>query len=194
MTIIMPTYIEGERITLDIPVEPTFELAVEAYKEIEQSRENLSRFLPWANSTTKPEHYFSYLLNYAAQGYKDKTKFAYIIRNKITGKFLGVIDLNKADNENKSTEIGYWLSDNATGHGYMHEAVKTLEKAAFENGFNRIVILNATDNMPSVNVAKNAGYTLEGVMKEYRLSGDGTKFLDANLWAKTKSQWEKENE
>ena len=192
MTIKLPTHIESDRITLDIPLEPTFELAEEIYAEVDFSRQDLLKFLPWPKSTNRAEDYFLYLANYCEQGYKDGVKFSYIIRSKETGKFLGIVDLIHIDNIHKSTEIGYWLSSHATGHGYMTEAVRALEKAAFENGVVRIVIRNATTNIPSANVAKNAGYVLEGVMRQSHIAVDSDELLDTNLWSKLKSDWEKE--
>lgn len=192
MTIQLPTQIESERLILTIPLGPTFELAKEIYAEIDYSRQTLMKFFPWPKSTTRPEHYFLYLANQCEAGYKNGTKFSYVIRNKKTGQFLGIVDLMKIDNDNKSGEIGYWLSDHATGNGYMTEAVRALDKAAFENGIERIIIRNATTNIPSANVAKNAGYVLEGVMRQAHISVDGNSLFDTNLWSKIKSDWEKE--
>ena len=189
----LPEKIETDRLILSIPVEPTFELAKEAYAEIDKSRDNISRFLPWPMSTHSAETYFIYLVNYCKNGYEENSKFAYIITNKETGKFLGVLDICSVDHELKRGEFGYWLSDSASGHGYMSEALKALEKTAFQNGFNRLIIRNAPENHKSVNVAKNAGYILEGVMRQDHLSVDGKEFLDVNIWGKTKEQWEKEN-
>lgn len=192
MTIQLPKTIESERIILSVPLDPSFELAKEIYEEVDFSREDLLKFLPWPKTTTKPEHYFLYLATSCDQGYKDGTKFAYVIRHKNTGKFLGIVDLMKVDNVHRSAEIGYWLSSRATGNGYMTEAVRALEKAAFENGVNRIIIRNATTNKPSANVARNAGYILEGVMREAHVAVDSDELLDTNLWSKLKSDWEKE--
>ena len=192
MDIQLPAQIESERLILTVPLDPSFELAKEIYAEVDFSRKDLLKFLPWPKFTTRPEHYFLYLANSCEQGYNNGSKFAYVIRNKETGKFLGIVDLLKVDNVHKSAEIGYWLSSHATGNGYMTEAVRALEKAAFENGVNRIIIRNATDNIPSANVAKNAGYVLEGVMRQAHIAVDSDELLDTNLWSKLKSDWEKE--
>ena len=113
MAILLPKIIESERLILSVPLEPTFELAKEIYAEIDYSRKDLLKFLPWPEFTTKPEHYFLFLANSCEQGYKNGTNFTYVIRNKQTGKFLGVVDLIHVDNTHKSAEIGYWLSSRA---------------------------------------------------------------------------------
>ena len=93
----------------------------------------------------------------------------------------------EVNQKHKSGEIGFWLSKNARGKGYMTEAVKALEAEAFKQGLNRIVIRNDIENLPSVNVAKNAGYHLDGVMRQERFSEAKNRFRDSNIWSKLKS-------
>ena len=182
-----PLKIESERIELNGIVAPTFELAKEVYAYIEKSRTHLERFLPWVDATKSPEDEFI-ALNSFAQGFDKKTNFAYFIREKHTHQFLGAVELMNVDTKKLSGEIGYWLSIEACGKGYMLEAVKALEKVAFKQGLNRIVIRNDTKNLKSANVSKNAGYLLEGVLREYELDQKTGKFRDVNLWSKLKSE------
>ena len=69
----------------------------------------------------------------------------------------------------------------------MQEAVKSLEKTAFEAGLNRIIIRNDTNNTRSVNVAKSCGYHLDGVMRQDKWSDIFQKFVDSNVFSKLKS-------
>ena len=94
--------------------------------------------------------------------------------------------------ENKSGEIGYWLADDAVGHGYMQEAIRALESEAFKAGLNRIVIGNDTQNVRSAHVAKRCGYVLEGIMRQDAWDGYHKRFRDCNIWSKLKSEWEQE--
>ena len=186
----MPERIEGERIFLVRPFPATFELAKEIFEKVDLSRDNFRKWLPWVDSTKTPEaEYEGWLLGWCLNHWKDGKGFAYIIRDKKTNVLLGAIDLMNYSEENKSAEIGYWLSDDAVGHGYMTEAVKILESVGFEQGLNRIVIHNDTENTRSVNVPKRCGYHLDGVRRQVFWSSYWQSFRDGNEWSKLKSEW-----
>ncbi|MBO4284693.1 MAG: GNAT family N-acetyltransferase [Alphaproteobacteria bacterium] len=182
-----PKKIKSNRIELTGVHKPTFELANEIYHHIEESRAHLEVFLPWADTTKSPEDEFVALKDFA-QGFDQKTNFAYIIREKNTHRFLGCIELMNVDTKNLSAEIGYWLSKKACGNGYMLEAVRALEKVAFEKGINRIVIRNDVKNIKSAHVARNAGYHLDGVLREIRFNDKTKQFDSSNVWSKLKSE------
>lgn len=76
------------------------------------------------------------------------------------GVFLG------GDVYKKSAELGYWLAEEYWGKGIMTEAVKRICAEAF--GAYDIVRIYAepfAHNAGSRKVLENAGFTLEGVMK-----------------------------
>lgn len=189
----LPKQIESERIVLKHPVKPTFKLAEELYAIIDKSRNTLREWFPWPDKTNSPEDEFSYyLMGFYQKRWDEGTAFGYIIFDKKTKRILGNINLCSVDEKNKSAEIGFWLSDKATGHGYMQEAVHALESVAFATGINRIVIKNDTDNIRSVHVAKRCGYVLEGVMRKDAWDEFHGRFRNTNVWSKLKSDWEKE--
>lgn len=182
-----PNKIDSERIFLERPYPVTLELAKEIYAGVKSCRSYLGEWLPWANATYSLEDEMSYLKDWCEAHWENGEGFAYLIREKETKKFLGIIDLLKVNQKHKSAEIGFWLLKDETGKGYMSEAVKALEKEVFKQGFNRIVIQNDTQNTPSANVAKNAGYHLDGVMRQDRWCEDKNRFRDSNIWSKLKS-------
>ena len=55
-------------------------------------------------------------------------------------------------------ELGAWLVQNATGKGYMSEALVALEKELFKFGFDKITLDIDDGNTKSENVAKRNGY------------------------------------
>ena len=176
--------IETERLILERPKPITFELAKEIYRVVDDSRDTLKVWLAWAEKTLSVEDEFIALHDYMDKRWEDKTGFAYLIRLKSTNEFLGMIDFVKVDEVKKVAEIGYWLGTHATGKGYMTEAVCTLETEAFKNGLHRVVIRNEVENIKSANVAKNAGYHLDGVMREDRINLQTGAFSDTNVWSK----------
>lgn len=189
-SLIFPNKLEGKRIVLMRPEPISMDLAAEIYAEVDASRDFLRPWLPWVDSTHSVEdELVHYLYDYVSKKWKEGVAFPYLIRHKETQQLLGSVDIMHVDMEHKSGEIGYWLSQKATGFGYMTEAVSVLESKAFELGLNRIVIRNDTRNLPSVGVAKRSGYRLEGVLRQDTWLPDQHKWRDTNLWSKLKSEW-----
>jgi RimJ/RimL family protein N-acetyltransferase len=66
-------------------------------------------------------------------------------------------------------EIGYWSAPWARGRGVMTRAVRLLAKWSFgEFELRRIELIIAVDNPASNRVAEKAGFTNEGVLRQYR--------------------------
>lgn len=181
-----PEKIEGQKITLE-RAKATFELANELFALVENSRENLLPWLPWALKNKTPEDEFDYLLNWCQKNWKEEKGYAYVIRENTSGHLVGSIDFFKTDNMHKNGEIGYWLDIEYIGKGYMSEAVKLLETEVFNQGFNRIVISNDTRNLRSANVAERAGYHLDGILRQASWSESENCFVDTNVWSKIKA-------
>jgi len=190
----LPERIETERVILKRPV-PTFELAKKLYGVADKSRETLREWQPWVDKTHSPEdEYTHYLVEWCQKHWEDETGFAYLITLKETQEIIGCVDIFHISKENRSGEIGYWLSNDAVGQGYMQEVVRALEKASFGAGLNRIWIRNDTRNIRSVNVTKRLGYHLDGVLRQDAWDEIHQRFRDTNMWSKLKSEWEKEQE
>jgi RimJ/RimL family protein N-acetyltransferase len=69
----------------------------------------------------------------------------------------------------RSGEIGYWTAPWARGRGVMTRAVQLLARWSFaEFGLRRIELVIAVENDASNRVAEKAGFTNEGVLRQYR--------------------------
>lgn len=185
----LPKQIKSKRIVLMQPCPPTFKLAEEIFEKVEISRKTLREWLSWVDGTKKPEDRYGWLVNGAEKNWKTGEGFAYLIRDRKTLSLLGVIDLMDYSEKHKSAEIGYWLSDDAVGYGYMTEAVKALETNAFKKGLNRIVIRTDAKNVRSDSVPKRCGYRLEGILRSCRWDATHKRFTDIHIWSKLKSEW-----
>ncbi len=187
----MPEKIEGERVVLVRPYPATFELAKEIFEKIDLSRKTLRVWLSWVDGVKRPEDRFPWLVN-QVQTWNKCEGFAYLVRDKKTNVLLGCVDLADCSEKHKTAEIGYWLSDDAVGQGYMTEAVYTLESMAFKKGFNRITIRNDSKNIRSDNIPKRCGYHMEGVSRSLKWSDQWHSFRDINVWSKLKTDWKKQ--
>jgi RimJ/RimL family protein N-acetyltransferase len=66
-------------------------------------------------------------------------------------------------------EIGYWTAPWGRGRGVTTQAVKVLSAWAFEHfDLRRVELIIAVDNDASNKVAERAGFTREGVLRQFR--------------------------
>lgn len=186
--------ITSQRLVLNGLTTPSFDLAQAIYAIVDQSRNSLRKWLSWVDGTHRAEDTYNYLVNWCQSGWNNETGFAYLITEQTTAKILGCVDIHPVSWQNRTGEIGYWLADEAVGHGYMQEAVHALENEAFPAGINRLVIKNDTENLRSARVAEHCGYILEGIMRQDIWSEYYQQLRDNNIWSKLKSDWEKQTQ
>jgi RimJ/RimL family protein N-acetyltransferase len=73
-----------------------------------------------------------------------------------------------------SFEIGYWCRQSYQGQGYVAEAVMSIADFAFAHlNAKRVFIRCDTDNDASANVARRAGFELEGTLRHDGRKHDG---------------------
>jgi len=155
--------LNGKRLVLK-RTKPNLKMSELMFNEIEKNREHLETWLHWPKLTLKVEDSLKYLFDKEEETKKGKkVEYGIYIKNKYVGN-IAIFDIHE---KNKSAEIGYWLSSSYTRKGYMTEALKILEKEAFENmGINRIQIKCDERNNASSGVAKKCGYIFEGKLRE----------------------------
>lgn len=179
--------LKGERLVLKRNV-PDIELAKTMFKLIDSNRKHLGKWLPWEKFTLKVEDSMKYLFD-TDKKINEKEKIDYGIY--LDGKYVGNIGIFDLDEKKKSGEIGYWISAEYSGNGYMTEAVKILEKEGFENlGLNRIQIKCDEKNKPSARIAEKCRYQFEGKIRECDFSDYFRDFRNILLFSKLKSEFE----
>jgi RimJ/RimL family protein N-acetyltransferase len=191
MTIkILRKTLKGNRITIK-HIEPTFKNAKMVFDSINQNREHLEYWFSWAlpKNTATPEDCLNFLS--LAQKQRNELKlfdYGIYLKDKLIGKIS--IYTNKNDN---SSKIGYWLDKDFTKNGYITEAVKTIEKEAFENAqINRIEICCDAENEKSANIAKRLGYFYEGTAREKKLNLKNGRYRNILTFSKLKSEYKKQ--
>jgi RimJ/RimL family protein N-acetyltransferase len=168
--IALPDELHGPRVLLR-PYRA--EDAAAAFAAVEESREHLRPWVPWAESNATVEETRDYCIRCAAN---------WLLRSDLTlgifgagsGRYLGGTGLHEPDWELRSFEIGYWLRATATGQGYATEAVSLLVDLAFAHlDARRVEIRCDTRNDASRRVAERAGFVLEGTLRNAALASDG---------------------
>ncbi len=89
---------------------------------------------------------------------------------KMGGKVIGSIGLHKNDKRRPDVEgvctLGYVLSEDYWGNGYMHEACEEVISYAFEElKINLLAVYHFTSNDRSKRVIEKCGFTYEGIMR-----------------------------
>ncbi len=191
MTIKFKNQLKGDRITLK-RTRPTLKMAESMFKVIDENRKHLEPWFPWPKLTLKIEDSLKYLFDKELKTEKGEiVEYGIFINNEYIGN-ISIFNINK---KNKSGEIGYWLSSYYTRKGYMTEAVKVLEKEAFEKmKLNRVQIKCDERNKASFGVAKKCDYKYEGNFRADSFSEYFNDFRNTFVFSKLKSEYKKNKE
>jgi len=152
--------------------------APELYQKIAQSRDHLAEFLPWPTDCDSAEDVESRLETWEMQAQMGNGGCWGIFERGTKGPELsGCIFIGWIHPEHRSATVSYWLFQPYVGRGLATEALELLSRYCFEElGLNRLEITAAVENTKSIAVATRAGFSKEGVCREFEcLRG---KFLD----------------
>ncbi|MGZ5389156.1 MAG: GNAT family N-acetyltransferase [Aeromicrobium sp.] len=110
-------------------------------------------------------------------------KATWAIADPQTDDLVGNIAIMGLDGPDPASgEIGYWTHPAVRGRGYMTEATRLVVGHAFGTmKLRRLALMAATTNMPSNEVAVNAGFRLVGTETRSEPLGDGS-FADTNVY------------
>ena len=182
----LPDRILGARVVLrpfDRPDVPELRAA------IDQSREQLSPWLPWADGHRRIEETYEFAAGQRASWLR-RTDFGCGIFRRADGRVLGGSGLHVHDWAARRFEIGYWLRTDEQRRGYAREAVALLSRFGFDLlGANRIVIRCDAENDPSRRVAEASGYAFEGRHRRDSLAPDGA-LRDTLFFAMLREEYE----
>lgn len=111
------------------------------------------------------------------------------IVRKEDGQLIGTIGYHKWAKAFFRAEVGYDLSADSWGRGYMSEALAEVIRHGFEGmGLNRIDALVYAGNNASIRLLKRMGFQQEGLLRDYFcLNG---VFYDHYLFALLRRDWE----
>ena len=160
--------------------------AAELFSVVDSNRDYLRKWLPWLDATNSINDETAFISN-SLEEYENREGVFYTIR--LNGSIIGTISLNWIDWGNKGAGVGYWLSEDQTGNGYVTKSCIRLMEHCFDDlNLHRFVLEAAVENIPSCEIADRIGMRLEGVCKDREWLYD--HYVDAKLYAITKPEWE----
>ncbi|GMK37237.1 ribosomal-protein-serine acetyltransferase [Paenibacillus sp. CCS19] len=150
-----------------------------------ESIEELRLWLPFAQRIPTLEE-SEIVIREARLRYLDRSDLMLLVFHQETGKLIGSSGLHRIDWNARKFEIGYWLHSAYTNQGYMTEAVHAITHFAIEElAANRIEIRCDRNNARSAAVARRAGFTLEGILRNETTAMDG-QLRDTMVFAKVR--------
>jgi len=110
------------------------------------------------------------------------------VLRKADQRLIGTCGFHKWDKAHRRVEIGYDLSPDCWGQGYMTEALR----AAIDNAFTRMNLyridaLVHVENTGSNRILQKLGFRLEGVLRGYFCWQD--TFHDHNFFGLLRDEW-----
>lgn len=174
----LPEVIETDRLRL---IRRNHDYDKEMLQVLDDNRDFLRRYLFWVDKNKTLEDVIGATDMFDKQWVEHEEQ-ALLILDQQSGALWGCIGPHAIDFFNREAELGYWLREDKTGHGYMSEALKAVEEKLFAGGMRRLVICCDKENTASSAVAKRNGYHLEAVRKE-RLYTYG-EFHDEEVYVK----------
>ncbi len=118
-----------------------------------------------------------------------KTHNRWGIARKEDGRLIGTIGFHKWAKAFFRAEVGYDLSPDCWGQGYMSDAFRAVIRHGFEGmGLHRIDALVYVGNDASIRLLRKMGFQQEGLLRDYFcLNG---AFYDHYLFALLRGEWE----
>lgn len=151
-------------------VYPTLKDAPALYKVVDQNRDHLKTFLPWAETMTSVEEEAAFLKQVLALVAEGKALFFLIYKRD---QLIGMIDLHAWNEKVRKAEVGYWLAKKETGQGITTATVRKFCDIAFTDyALNQLELRANVLNAGSNGVAEKSGFRFVGVKHEDEVDGD----------------------
>ena len=152
---------------------------------IERNRERLARWLPWAHSQTR-EGTLGFIEGRALAAITRADGFEVGIWWR--GRLVGMVGIHNQQQRPKRGSVGYWLAEEAEGHGIVTRAVRAvLAKGFVDLGFERLDIRADVENVRSRAVPERLGMRFEGVLR--RSLFDGRRHADQAVYGLLRDEW-----
>lgn len=155
------------------------------YQQIDASRKQLRKFLPWVDLNTNASHSLRFIQMMVRKA-EDQEAIALGIWYK--DELCGVIDVHDWNHDLQIAEIGYWLGTAFQGKGIVTASTKELISYAFKHlNLNKIEIRFALQNQKSGQIPIRLGFAREGILRHSaKLHG---QYTDMVVMGILKTDW-----
>ncbi|MGE6258392.1 GNAT family N-acetyltransferase [Heyndrickxia sporothermodurans] len=161
----------------------------ELFQLIDDNREHLRKWLLWVDKRKSVQD-FEPIIPLWITNYANNNGFDAGIRYK--GTLVGMIGLHFIDWKNKTTSIGYFISEDAQGKGIVTRSVKALANYLFdEMNLNRIEVEVAVNNRKSMAIPERLGFVREGIKRDGQWLYD--HYEDLILFSLLKRDWKQKS-
>lgn len=159
--------------------------ADELYRVIDSNRGHLREWLPWVDTTLRPEDVEEFIRNKLRTFAQDDLPTCSI---RETGVLVGVIDLHELKPHIQTASLGYWLAKDAQGRGIMTAACRAmLDYGLGLLKLNQILLTAIDSNAKSIAIAERLGFNRDGVERRaHAMRGD---LLDGAIYSMLASEW-----
>jgi ribosomal-protein-serine acetyltransferase len=155
------------------------------FELVDANRKHLREWLPWLDANTEVDHSRAFIRSVLKQE-ADNLGPTYGIM--FSERIVGIVGYHPIQWNNKSVEIGYWLSCEVTGHGIMTKCCRALVDHAFGViGLNRVTIPAAFRNSKSRAIPERLGFKKEGVIRDAEWLYD--HYVDHVLYTSSTRYW-----
>ncbi|MDR0976188.1 MAG: GNAT family N-acetyltransferase [Prevotellaceae bacterium] len=153
----------------------------EIYQTICRERAYLRVWLPFVDATDNVDFTRKYVRSVLLT---PDPQFAIFYKET----FVGLIGFKGIDAANKRTEIGYWMSQHASGKGIMTLSTAKLVEYAFTTmKMHRVQIRVAVGNVRSARIPERLGFRFEGIERDGELLVDN-KYTDVAVYSKLSTE------
>ena len=122
---------------------------------------------------------------------KNKTGIWWLITTE-SGEICGAVGYNELDSVHRKAEIGLWLLTEFWGQGIMSEVMPIVLEFGFnELDLNRVEGIVQSQNLKCIKAIKKVGFVHEGTLRDFEIKND--QFIDVDVFAMLKSDWQKRN-
>jgi RimJ/RimL family protein N-acetyltransferase len=147
--------------------------AADLFAAIGESRDHLRPWLPFADDHQSLDESRDWIMRQQA-AWLLRTKLSTGIWSVTGQRFVGGSGLEPVNWDIGYFQIGYWVRASAAGGGYVTEAVRLLADYALAHlQAGRVEIRCSDHNQRSAAVARRAGFTLEGILRNDHRACDG---------------------
>ncbi len=155
------------------------------YTLIDKNRDSLREWLPWVDNQKSAEDTLAFIRRSSEkQARSESLTFGVWSGSEI----VGVISFRWIEWENRTADIGYWLSPHAQGKGVMLKAVRALIQFGLSTlELHRIEVRCAEGNSRSCTIPEKLGFTREGLEREGQLLHG--KYVNVIVYSLLSGEW-----